>query len=375
MTTHTAPGRDLTDRRVLILLVVTVGVLSLLLVLPYLSYVLAAVVLAYVLAPLQRRLEPRFGRTVAAAVGLVVATVAILFPVGVLVSVAIDQAITLAAAIGTGDLDVESLESQLAAHGLEIDLQTLYGTFQEPIGVGARGLAADALGIVGGFPGFLIGVTVLLFVLYSLLRDGDRLVAWSTSVLPLRDDLQDELVTRIDRLMWASIVASVLVAAVQSLLTTIGLAIVGIPGLAFFGILTFVLALLPLIGAFVVWAPIAIYLVVVGQPLAGAFLFAYGAVVVSLADNFLRPITVGRSVDLSAAVVVVGIFGGVAFFGVMGLFFGPMILGAFKTTFELYARERDEPHPQVPVGLVGIRPGAMESSQTPAGDTREENRS
>lgn len=371
-------GEDLReghDRTILGALAVTVGVVAALVVLPYLTYVLAAVVLAYVLYPLQRRLQPRLGRTTAALVGLLVATVAILFPIGILVAVALGQAVELADALADEELDVNAFEEHLEGHGLDIDLVELYTTFEEPIEAGLRGLAADALGIVGGVPGFLIGMTVLVFVLYSLLRDGRRLVVWGKSVLPLRAELQDELVVHLDRLMWASVVANAVVAAIQAGLTVIGLAIVGVPGLAFFGILTFIFALLPLVGAFAVWAPVAIYLLAIGQPLAGAFLVVYGSLV-SASDNYLRPVTVGRSANMSAATVIVGIFGGVAIFGIMGLFIGPVILGAFKVVLDLYAREHDDEVPASPSrpepGLVGVRLRTGETQRSTGGKAPDE---
>ena len=327
------------DRRWLAALAVGVGTLSAIVVLPYLQFLLAAVVLAYVLYPLQRRLEPRAGRTAAAAALLVVATVAILAPLAVVLLVAADQAVELAMAIDAGDLEIDVFEQRLAELGLEIDVVALYGELQGPIETAARGLADQALVIVGGLPGFLIGLTVLLFALYSLLRDGDRLVRWIGAVLPLSRATRTELFSRVDRLLYVAIVANVAVAGVQALLTTIGLAVVGIPSLVFFFIVTFVLSLLPLIGASIVWAPVAIYLVGVGRPVAGVALFAYGAVIVSLSDNALRPIAVGRGASMSVATVIVGIFGGVAVAGVMGLFFGPVVLGTFKTVAELYGRE------------------------------------
>ncbi|WP_254767354.1 AI-2E family transporter [Salinilacihabitans rarus] len=341
MSQEAPPGRatSATDRRWLGLLALVVGLFAALVVLPYLQYVLAAIVLAYVLYPLQRRLEPRFGRTVTAVIVLALGTVAILIPVAVILAAAIEQGLEIADAVAAGDLGVEEVERRLGEFGLEVDLQELYGQLREPIGTVLQGLTNEAAGIVGGVPEFLIGLTVLLFVLYSLLRDGDRFVDWLGSVLPLRPAVRADLFRRVDRLMYVAIVANVLVAGVQALLTVIGLALVGVSGLAFFGILTFVVSLLPLVGASLVWAPTSLYLLLVGRPVAGALLFAYGAVIVSLSDNVLRPITVGRGASLSVAVVILGIFGGVAVAGVMGLFFGPIVLGTLKTLLELYARE------------------------------------
>ncbi|WP_255191096.1 AI-2E family transporter [Natronobeatus ordinarius] len=334
-------SRASSDRRWLGLLIVVVGVLAAIIVLPYLQYVLAAIVLAYVLYPLRRRLEPRLGRTATAALLLALGTVAIILPLGILVAVAIDEAADLAEVIAAGELGVAEFEDRFEALGLEVDLLALYEQLREPLAIAARGVADQALELAGGVPGFLIGLTVMLFVLYSLLRDGDRLVAWLGRVLPLRADVREELFARVDRLLYVAIVANVAVAAVQAILTTIGLALVGVPSLTFFFILTFVLSLLPLIGASIVWAPISIYLLVVGRPLAGALLFAYGAVIVSLSDNALRPIAVGRGAKMSVATVILGIFGGVAVIGVMGLFFGPVILGTLDILVELYTRERE----------------------------------
>lgn len=100
------------------------------------------------------------------------------------------------------------------------------------------------------------------------------------------------------------------------------------------GFLLVVLALLPLIGAFLVWAPAAAYLVVVGRPGWGLVLFVYGAVVVSLVDSYARPVVIDRGARLNPGVVLVGVFGGVYAVGMAGLFLGPVVLAAAVTAFD-----------------------------------------
>ncbi|WP_207588546.1 AI-2E family transporter [Halomontanus rarus] len=337
---RSGPTDDDYNRLALEILVVLVGTLSLLIVLPYLPYILLALVIAYVLRPFQRRLEPRFGPTISASVLIFLTTVVVLLPLIALVLVALQEGLTFADEIVAGELGVADLEARLEATGLAVDLEHLYETYQGPIGTGLRGLTDDAIRLLEGVPGVVIGVTVFLFVLFSVLKDGGRLVRWLRSVSPLRTPVEDELLERIDRLMWATVVGNVVVAGVQAILTAVGLLVLGVPGVAFLGVLTFVLALLPLIGASIVWAPVAVFLVLSGRPLAGVLLFVYGVLVVSLSDNYLRPLTVGREAHLSVGTVIVGIFGGVALFGVMGLFFGPVVLGVCQTVVELAARER-----------------------------------
>ena len=199
----------------------------------------------------------------------------------------------------------------------------------------------DALsGVLGGVSTALIGLTVLLFLLYYFLVSGASLLGWLRSVTPLSADTWSALVRQVDRLMWAVLVGNVAVAVVQGVLTGIGFAALGINNAVFWTVVTVVLALLPLIGASVIWLPASGYLFFVGRPVAAALLFAYGALVVSLSDNYLRPMVGGREANLNPALFVLGVFGGLIVFGFMSLFFGPVIVGTLKVLVELAARER-----------------------------------
>ena len=198
----------------------------------------------------------------------------------------------------------------------------------------------------GGIATVLIGFTVLLFLLYYFLVEGDSLLRWARSVAPLAEDTWTALIGQIDRLLWAVLIGNVAVALVQGILTGIGFAALGVPNVVFWTVFTTLLALLPIVGASVIWLPTSGYLLVVGRPVAAALLFAYGTFVVSLSDNYLRPMIGGREADLNPALFVFGVFGGLAAFGIMGPFFGPVVVGTLKVLVELTARRRS------PVGFV-----------------------
>ena len=102
---------------------------------------------------------------------------------------------------------------------------------------------------------------------------------------------------------------------------------------------TFVLTLLPLVGAFGVWIPVSGYLFTIGRPTTAGLFFAYGAMV-SVSDLYLRPAIINRSGAINVATIVVGIFGGIVLFGAIGLFVGPVILGGSKVVLDLFAQER-----------------------------------
>ncbi|EMA41703.1 AI-2E family transporter [Halobiforma nitratireducens] len=328
------------ERPVLGALALVSVVLAALVVLPYIQYVLLGVVLAYVLQPAQHRLEELLRPMFAAAVLVGVAVLAILLPIAYVLAIAFREALEVVSAVQEGSLDVAEIESRLEATGYTVDLVEMYETYQEPIATGVQGLATSGLEIVGGLPGILIGLTVTLFVLFALLRDGGRLIGWIRNVVPVEDEIQRELLSELDQLMWASVVGNVAVAAIQAIALGIGLAVLDLPAVVFLSVVTFVFALLPLIGAFGVWVPISVYLIVTGQFFPAAALVVYGSIV-SASDTYLRPALIGRTSAFNSAIVVVGIFGGIVAFGAVGLFVGPVVLGGAKIAIDVYARERD----------------------------------
>lgn len=320
------------------------AVLAALLILPYLQYVLLAIVLAYVLAPAQRTLERRMSATLAALSLITLSIFVILIPLAYIVTLAIRQGLELQTAIQADEVSPNNIQDRFETIGYVVDFDLLYTTYQEPIAAGLQGLATDTLTIIGGLPGVFIGITVTVFVLFALLRDGKRFVEWLQSVVPINDHVQRELFVELDHLMWASVVGNVAVAAIQAVLLGIGLVLVGMPGVVFLTVATFVLTLLPLVGAFGVWVPVSMYLFVIGRPLAAGLLVIYG-LLVSGSDMYLRPALIGRSGAINVAIIVVGIFGGLVLFGAMGLFIGPVVLGGAKIVLDLYAQENADSSP------------------------------
>ena len=332
---HETEGMD-RNPAFFLLLVAALLVLGFLLALPLLQYLLLAILLAYVLHPVQRRLAPRTGPRVAAGALIAGTVFVVLVPFGILANVVIRQALTLIRGLRAGELNSEVIEAYLnRTFGVTVDIEELARSlFQN----GQSGLVGDVVELLGGLTDALIGLTVVLFALYYLLVDGDDLVAWLKDLAPIDADVQDELAARVDRIMWGVFVVNVLVAVVQGVLTGIGFAIVGVPNVIFWTVMTVVLALLPLIGAFIVWAPAAAYLALTGQIVPATILFLYGVTVVSLSDNYLRPVAGGHEAELNPGLFVVGIFGGVAAIGFMGLFFGPLILGVLKALLDVSDR-------------------------------------
>ncbi|ELZ06221.1 hypothetical protein C482_00325 [Natrialba chahannaoensis JCM 10990] len=323
----------------LLTLVLIFAYLSWQLVVPFLQYVLLAVLLAFLLFPLQQRLESYISPMLAALALVLLAIVGFIVPFLLVAAVIADDAANLLQSLDAETLQVSALESAIEDQtGIEVDLlETAADSAQE---VGTMVLE-QATAWFSALIHALIGLGLALFLLYYLLKNGDNLLEWIRKMTPLPMDVQDDLYGELNDVMWAVLVGHVLIAIIEGVIAGLALFVVGIPNAAFWTFIMVILSLVPLIGAPLVWIPASIYLVVIGEPLLAAGLAIYSAIVVGIADDYLRPVVVDRYAEISPAVIILGVLGGIYAFGIMGLFFGPVVVGALITVLEVLDEDYD----------------------------------
>lgn len=326
-----------TQRAFILLLIALSGVATLLVVLPFLQYILAAIILGYVLHPLQPKLAPYVGERAAPVVlilgSFLVGAIPLLYIF--LVFLRDLQAFTR----GETGLQLGEIESTIASTvGIDIDLRTvivdvgqdlmslLFGRASELFTVGMRAM---------------FGIALVLFIVYYVLRDGDEFVDWLETVIPLTPPMTRSLFDRIHRTTWGVVIGHIFAAVLQGIVGGIGLYLAGLPKPVFWTVVMVILALLPLIGAFLVWGPAAAYLILVGEPTTGVLLALYGVLVVSTVDNYSRPIVIDQQARLNPAVILIGVFGGVFTLGFTGLFVGPIVIAVFAATLVTFRDEYD----------------------------------
>lgn len=325
------------SRGTLLVLIAILAVLSAQLILPYLQFVLAAVLLAFVLSPLQRRLERRVSPTIAAFSLLIFALLVGILPFLLVVSIVARDARAVLEETDTDAFPPEPLDSLADEFGIDLESAILENA--RDVGLAALERGPELL---AGTTHVLIGLGLALFLLYYLLKDGDHLVDWLETVVPLPAPVQTELREELTDVTWAVLAGHVLIAIVEGTIAGIGLFATGIPNAALWTLVMVVLSLIPLVGAFLVWGPATLYLLLSGEPLLALALAVYSAIVVGIADDYLRPLVVDRFADLSPAIIIVGVLGGVTAFGLMGLFFGPILLGALVATLSIFNEHYDE---------------------------------
>lgn len=197
--------------------------------------------------------------------------------------------------------------------------------------------------LVGAVTKFFIAMTVILFVVYYVLTDGDKLVAYMRRALPLPPTQTDYLLREANRGLHAVFVGQILTSLIQGVVGGIAFLITGVPGVILWSAVMAILSLLPVVGAFLVWVPAAVWLLVKGKIWQGIFMIAWGVLVVSQVDNFVRPKLIGDRADIHPLFVLLGVLGGVAAFGFIGLFLGPLLVGVTISILRVWESDYLDP--------------------------------
>ncbi|WP_336343808.1 AI-2E family transporter [Halalkalicoccus ordinarius] len=324
-------------RGFLLSLIALLLLVSFALIQPFLQYVFLALLLAFVLYPLQRRLESRTRQGFAALILVVGAVIAFFIPFIVIGATVAGDAMQLAQQLqsgGGGGFGLSQVESMIQQYtGQQVDLASRLSSYASGA---AETVASSAPGVFSTITHLLVGLGLMVFLVFFLLKDGEKLYAWIRNVTPLPATVQDDLYTSLNDITWAVLLGHVLVAIVQGGIAGLGLIVTGIPNAVFWTFIMIVLSLIPVVGSILIWGPAAIYLVTNGQMVAGVALAIWGLVVVSATDDFLRPILVDRHAELNPSIIIVGVIGGVYLLGFMGLFIGPILVGALKVVLEIF---------------------------------------
>jgi predicted PurR-regulated permease PerM len=304
--------------------------LSLMLVWPFLPAITWAAALAIAAYPVHKAIESRIDRPgVAAALSVLIVACLIVVPTVLISQYAVDELLAGASRVNAWvaqtkqDAGGGSTDPRLAwvieFAGSYIDVKSSVLRLSEAIG-------SHVPAVLSGSTFFVVQVLISFFVLYFLLRDRKELLRKIKSLLPLSKSETDRLFHRIHETVYATIYGTFGVSLIQGFLGGLIFWWLGLPAPALWGAVMFILSLVPVLGAPVVWAPAAIFLAATGEVGRALILVAWGLIVIGSIDNILYPILVGDRVRMHTLVVFISAVGGIALFGASGLVLGPVIV-------------------------------------------------
>lgn len=342
-----------------------VGLASYRIVEPFVGPLLWAMFFAFLLGPAHARLTRRLkGRNDRSALLLTLLTLlALAGPLAALTGAFVQQVGTLAQYlqdfVGDNTRDdlqhwVQSPKFQAALQWLNqelgISMTQLRGWLGQATSILLQWLANASGKLVVGALGSAAGFFLTLFLMYFFIRDGAGMLRAARDLIPMPADKRRELFTHLAAVTRAVVIGTGLTALIQGALVGIAFAIVGLPSPLVFGVVAALLALLPFAGTALVWIPAALVLGAQDRWGAAIFMLVWGALLVSMIDNFLKPLLISGRAAVSTLTVFIGVLGGVSAFGAIGLFLGPVVLALAVALIEfaLEARRNNPPDAGTP---------------------------
>jgi predicted PurR-regulated permease PerM len=327
-------------------------------VLAPLWHVLAwAVLFGVLLTPVNNWLAARLGgrRQLASAVSMAFLVLLILLPLGILAGEIATQAMHLHGVLPAHAPDLggrflfelpwfEHLLGQVSAT-TQLSLARVHGWvldgFRHVLGQLAASSGLIAHGVFGALAEFLL----MLFVLFFVLRDGPDMARATVSLLPIEDQRRERLRRHAVDATRAVFKGIGLTALVHGFLIGVGCWIAGLPAPLVLGLMAALLALVPVVGSALIWVPAVLYLLVQGDHGHALFLGIYSVVLVGTVDHVLRPLLISGQAKMPVVVVFLGVLGGLAAFGFIGLLLGPIVLGLAVALFRFELDAQAEARP------------------------------
>lgn len=309
-----------------------------------------ASVLATIFHPLYEWCERQMGgRSNLASAGAITIVVLLVIVPLLLTGLAVSSEVSLLYdRLTTGDLDPQSIVQWIehnlpAATNLLAEYGLTSAELQKQLSAGVVGtsqyLATEAL--VAGQNVLRVGglTFIMLYLLFFFLRDGRYLVETIVRAAPIGDVRERRLLKKFAEVARATLKGTLAIGVVQGGLGGVLFWLLGIEAAVLWGVVMGLLSFLPAVGAAVVWVPAAVILILAGETVKGVLLLGLGTLIISLADNVLRPLLVGRDTQMPDYLILVATLGGITVFGISGVVIGPVIASLFLAVWDMFVDE------------------------------------
>jgi predicted PurR-regulated permease PerM len=332
-----------------------ISVLFLRLIWSFLVPLLMAAVLAGMAHPFYYRFLDltRDRKAIAAGVTVSLCLLLIIIPLLLFLGILVNEAIAITESardwVTRQEQQPESFQQKIQEHQSLKRLLPYQDKILEKAGqLAARAGTFVAGGLATGAKGtaeFILMLFVTLYATFYFLQDGRAVLHWLFDYTPLATGDKERLVATFSSVARATLKGKLVIGLVQGGLAGVAFAVAGIEGAVFWGAMTAIASLIPLVGTGLVWIPAVVYLVMVGKTGVAVGVAVWCAIVVGLVDNFLGPVLVGRETKMPDLMVLLTTLGGLALFGAAGIVVGPIVGALFITVWDLWSSAVEEAIP------------------------------
>jgi len=279
---------------------------------------------------------PKQNETLGALVTTILVLMLLIFPLTLLTSALVNEAVSVYSLVNTG---ATGFEGQVAL--FESTLNTYAPGFElniaEYIKQATAWLASNVGAIFAGTASTIFSFFIAIIGAFYLFRDGRMFTKRLVAISPLPDAEDEFILRRLAQAVRSVATGTVLIALIQGTLTAFGLWLFGFERAVLWGVIAAFGALIPSVGTSIVFIPSVLYLVLTGQYIFAIGLSVWGLAAVGLIDNLLGPYLMSRGSSIHPYLILLSVLGGIAMFGPIGFIVGPVAVSLFMVLLELYA--------------------------------------
>lgn len=316
-------------------------VLAFFLLKPILLSIIVGIILAFVFTPLYNIVHKKIkSKNLSAGLVCTSLVVIILLPLAFLVPVIIDQSIKLYVASQNLDF-INILENTFPSLFISEEFSAQIGSaLSSFITKATNNLMGSLSDFILNLPVLALQFVVVLFTFFFVMRDREDFLGYVKSLLPFTQDIKDKLIKSTRDITASVIYGQIIIGMAQGLVAGLGFIIFGVPNGLLLTILAMVAGIFPIIGPAIVWIPVVIYFLLVGDSLGIVIGITIFGLISGVIDNFLRPIIVSKRTKMNSLLVLIGMIGGLFLFGVLGLILGPLIIAYLLILLEIYRNKK-----------------------------------
>lgn len=325
------------SRTLIAILLITLGILSFLILKPYLSYIFFAAILAFISFPIYKKLKSKLkNRLLSASIMIVFIFILLVIP---------SLFMTFDLFVQVKDIFSNLQSTHLEAIGEKISSMVGFNVTDSIANFSSNIISyivSNIFKLTRAVADLFIGLFILFFTAFYLYLDGERIVLEIKKLIPLKRKYQDYLFNHMYSVIQALIFGIFVTAIIHGILGGIGFAIFGIQNAVFWGFAMAFISLIPFLGPHLIYIPASIYMMYKGNAIAGTGLLIYGIIIVSGLENFIKPKIVRIRAKVHPLIVILGVIGGIAVFGFAGTILGPLVLAIFLEMINVYKMMKKE---------------------------------
>lgn len=324
---------------------VLVTILFLYLLKPFFLPIFWAAVVASIFNPLFRRLNGKFNRpTLSSAIVLMMVIFIIILPGGIIGSLLFNESMQMYNALNTGSDDIgKSIETITGAiktnpyvAKLHIDEKLLTDKFSDIVKSISNFMFMHLKDITQNTLLFVVQFAVMLYTLFFFIRDGSKFLEMVMKLITIGQNRERVLYERFVATARATLKVTLIIGGLQGILGGILFFITGIEGALIWGVVMVIMAIIPVVGCSIIWAPAGVVMLLTGHVWEGILILISGVLVISMVDNFLRPILLGKDIQMHPLLIFLSTLGGISLFGLSGFVIGPIITSLLLAIWAMY---------------------------------------